>query len=255
MANCESLLGRTGAVLVALVLCALPASSHGQGSYAGLVGIVRDSAGHPLRDVQVRLARPSNPRTLTNEAGGFAFSALAPGETFVVIRRLGFAPDSTRIILRPGRIDSLVMMMAAMVAELPGVTVEDEMDARSHRLLAGFWERRSRGFGNFLTRDDIEKRDAHDFVDLTRMIPSLRIITMNGRRTLRFNGSLQPRDCPPQYVVDGMRIESGSPDEFTPSDIEAIEFYSGPATIPPQFTNRSFNHTCGVIVIWTRLPG
>jgi carboxypeptidase family protein/TonB-dependent receptor-like protein len=255
MANCGSLLGRTGAALVALVLCAVPATSHGQGSYAGLVGIVRDSAGHPIRDVQVRLTRPSNPRALTNESGGFAFSSLAPGETFVVIRRLGFAPDSTHIILRPGRIDSLVMMMAAMVAELPGVTVEDEMDARSHRILAEFWERRSRGFGTFMTRDEIEKRGARDFVDLTRMIPSLRVITMNGRRTLRFNGTLQPRDCPPQYVVDGMRIESGSPDEFTPSDIEALEFYSGPATIPPQFTNRAFSHTCGVIVIWTRLPG
>jgi len=40
-----------------------------------------------------------------------------------------------------------------------------------------------------------------------------------------------------------------------PSDIEALEFYSGPATTPPQFTNRAFSHTCGVIVIWTRLPG
>ena len=255
MANCGSLLGRTGAALVAIVLCALPARMHGQGAYAGLVGIVRDSVGRPLSDVQVRLTRPSNPRAVTNEAGGFSFSALAPGATYVVLRRLGFAPDSTRILLRAGRVDSLVMMMAAMVVELPGVTVEDEMDARSRRLLAGFWERRSRGFGNFMTRDEIEKRNAYNFVDLTRMIPSLRVITRNGRAALRFNGSLQPRDCPPQYVVDGMRIESGSPDEFTPSDIEALEFYSGPASIPPQFTNRALDHTCGVIVIWTRLPG
>lgn len=255
MANCGSLFGRTGVALAALVLCALPAASRAQGSFAGLVGIVRDSAGRPLRDVQIRLSGPTAPRTLTGDAGGFAFGALQPGPTMVSLRRLGFAPDSTQVILRAGRTDSLVLVMESMAAKLPGVLVEDEMDARSHRILAGFWERRSRGFGNFMTRDDIEKRDAHDFVDLTRMIPSLRIVTLNGRRTLRFNGSLQPRDCPPQYVVDGMRIEQGSPDEFTPSDIEAIEFYSGPATTPPQFTNRAFTHTCGVIVIWTRLPG
>lgn len=63
------------------------------------------------------------------------------------------------------------------------------------------------------------------------------------------------RDCPPQYVVDGMRIEAGSPDEFTPQDVEAVEFYSGPATMPPQFAPRFNSYTCGAIVIWTRLPG
>jgi hypothetical protein len=253
MANCGSLLRRTSATLVALGLTALPAASRAQSPLAGLVGIVRDSGGVPIRDVQIRLG--SGPRAITNEKGGFAFASLSPGVTMVSLRRLGFAPDSISVILRAGRVDSLVLVMTSMAAELPGVTVEDEADARSHRILAGFWERRSRGFGNFMTRDEIDKRDAHDFVDLTRMIPSLRVVNMNGRRTLRFNGSLQPRDCPPQYVVDGMRIEQGSPDEFSPHDIEALEFYSGPATTPPQFSNRAFTHTCGTIVIWTRLPG
>jgi len=254
MANC-SFPHRTGALLAALVLSAWPATARAQGPTAGLVGIVRDSSGNPLRDVQVRLSGTNGPRALTSEAGGFAFVSVVPGVTKVSVRRLGFAPDSMQLVLRPGRTDSLVLVMTPVVAALPGVLVEDEADARSHRLLAGFWERRSRGFGNFLTHDEIVKRDAHDFVDLTRMIPSLHVVTLNGRRSLRFNGSVEPRDCPPQYVVDGMRIENGQPDEFPPHDIEALEFYSGPATIPPQFTNRAFSHTCGVIVIWTRLPG
>jgi hypothetical protein len=255
MAISGSFPGRTGATLLALVLCVVPGASRAQGPYAGLVGIVRDSLGHPIPNVQVQLNGGSAFRTLTGETGGFTFGTLSPGVTMLSVRRLGFAPDSLRLVLRPGRVDSLVLVMSPVAADLPGVTVEDESTDRSHRLLAGFWERRSRGFGNFLTRDQIEKRDAHDFVDLTRMVPSVHVINMDGRRTLRFNGTLMPRDCPPQYVVDGMRIENGSPDEFSPQDIEAVEFYSGPATIPPQFTNRSFSHTCGVIVIWTRLPG
>jgi hypothetical protein len=52
-----------------------------------------------------------------------------------------------------------------------------------------------------------------------------------------------------------MKIENGSPDEFTPQDVEAIEFYSGPSTIPPQFAPRFNSYTCGAVVIWTRLPG
>jgi hypothetical protein len=141
-----------------------------------------------------------------------------------------------------------------MATKIGGVLVEDEYEARSHKLLAGFWERRSRGFGYFLTRDEIEKRDAHEFADLARMAPSVSVGTRNGRHVIRFNrGGV--RDCPPQYIVDGMRIENGSPDEFTPQDVEAIELYSGPATIPPQFAPRFNSYTCGAVVIWTRLPG
>ena len=77
----------------------------------------------------------------------------------------------------------------------------------------------------------------------------------NGRNTLRFTRTQGPRDCPPQYWVDGQRIEAGQPDEFTPEDVEAIEIYAGPATIPVQFAPRPWAYTCGSIVIWTRLPG
>lgn len=249
---------RARIVMVACAVCCAPGVTRAQSPYAGLAGlagIVRDSAGHALGSAEVRINGSSRIAAITNDSGGFRLVALLPGATSVLVRRLGFAPDTLNLILRAGRIDSLVLTLDAVAATLPRVLVEDEADARSHRLLAGFWERRKHGFGNFLTREQIEQRDAHDFVDLTRMVPSLRVITMNGRPTLRFNRSGGLRDCPPQYVVDGMRIENGSPDEFSPFDIEALEIYSGPATTPPQFSNRPFSYTCGTIVIWTRLPG
>jgi len=84
------------------------------------------------------------------------------------------------------------------------------------------------------------------------------ITTVSGRRQVRFQRSaLGPRgDCPPQYWVDGMRVEQASADEFPPNDIEALEIYAGQATIPPQFAPRAVQavKTCGVIVIWTRVP-
>ena len=54
------------------------------------------------------------------------------------------------------------------------------------------------------------------------------------------------------------RYEHGVPswvDLGTPDIPKAIEFYSGPATIPPQFAPRFNSYTCGAVVIWTRLPG
>jgi hypothetical protein len=249
MATC---LGRrTSALTAALLLCA-PIVLGAQRQTASLVGLVRDSAGHPIPGVEVRL-KGGTSLAYTDDAGGFRLGSLPIGPGNIAVRRLGFVPASVVVTLREGRTDSLVVAMTTLAASLPGVLVEDEYMERSHRILAGFWERRARGFGNFVTRDEIEKRDPHEFVDILRMTPSVNIQTRNGRKVIRFNRS--PADCPPQYWVDGLRIENGSPDEFNPEDVEALEVYSGPATLPPQFGQRVWSHTCGAIVIWTRIPG
>lgn len=243
-----------GVAVAALCCCPLTAAI-AQQLPAGLVGVVRDSAGVPIPAVEVRFKGADFVSVRTNDSGGFRMINLPTGLATVSLRRMGFAPASAEVRLRSGRTDSLVFSLTALATTLAGVLVEDEYEARSHKLLAGFWERRSRGFGYFLTRDDIEKRSAQEFTDLARLMPSVTIATMNGRKVIRFHQSGNVRDCPPQYVVDGMRIENGSPDEFTPQDVEAIEMYSGPATIPPQFAPRFNSYTCGAVVIWTRLPG
>lgn len=241
-----------GAVMACLLCCTSAASAQTQ--YAILVGMVRDSAGNAIPGVEVRIRGNGLAMARTDDSGGFRLTNLLAGPSSVSVRRMGFAPATVDVKLRPGRTDSLVVSLSAIAAALPGVLVQDEYDARSHRLLAGFWDRRSRGFGNFVTRDEIEKRDPHDFIDIARMIPSVAISSRGGRKVIRFNRG-SARDCPPQYFVDGMRIEAGMPDEFTPQDVEAVEFYSGPATLPPQFAPRPFSYTCGAIVIWTRIPG
>jgi hypothetical protein len=253
MARHVSLLVR--GVTAASVLCCPSAAVRAQLLPAALVGVVRDSAGTAIPGVEVRFKGGDFVSVRTNDSGGFRMTNLPTGLATVTLRRLGFAPASTEVRLRSARTDSLVFTLAAVATTIAGVLVEDEYEARSHRLLAGFWERRGRGFGNFITRDEIEKRDPHEFVDLARMIPSVSVGSKNGRKTIRFNRGTGSRDCPPQYFVDGMRIENGSPDEFSPQDIEAVELYSGPATMPPQFTPRFNSYTCGAVVIWTRLPG
>ncbi|HUQ44996.1 MAG TPA: carboxypeptidase regulatory-like domain-containing protein [Gemmatimonadaceae bacterium] len=245
----------TRVVAVAALGCAPFPAAHAQLLPSTLVGMVRDSSGVPIPGVEVRYHGTDFLSVRTNDSGGFRMINLPVGAANVSVRRMGFSPSNVDVRLRPGRTDSLVFTLTALATTIAGVLVEDEYEARSRRLLAGFWERRSRGFGYFLTRDEIEKRAAHEFVDLARMVPSVTIGVRNGRKTIRFSRSSTSRDCPPQYVVDGMRIENGSPDEFTPQDIEAIELYSGPATIPPQFAPRFNSYTCGAVVIWTRLPG
>ncbi|MDB4879625.1 MAG: hypothetical protein JWL60_1071 [Gemmatimonadetes bacterium] len=248
---------RSGSTLLRLAaLCAglaVPRAVDAQ-EFTTLVGIVRDSTGRPVADVELRL-NGGDVRARTSDAGGFRIAAAPVGFTRVGVRRLGFAPSLLDVNLRAGRIDSLVVTLTALAAVLPGVTIADEHESYSRKVLAGFWERRSRGFGHFLTRDEIAQRNASTFADLLRRLPNISVLSVNGRQTVRLKRVMGGRDCPPQYFVDGMRLEAASPEEFVPQDVEALEVYSGPATTPAQFAPRPFTYTCGAIVIWTRLPG
>jgi len=241
-----------------VVLVALPNVASAQmqaSSLAHLVGMVKDSAGAPVGNVEVWV-RGTDFFTHTNDAGGFRLAGLTPGTVKVSLRRLGFEAAMVDLELRPGRTDSLVISLTTLVANLPGMAVEAE--DRIRRALAGFYDRRSKGFGHFFTYQEIQARHPQDFTDIVRTTPGVTISTISGRRQVRFQRSaLNPRgDCPPQYWVDGMRVEQASADEFPPNDIEALEVYAGQATIPPQFAPRSVQavKTCGVIVIWTRVP-
>ena len=249
---------RAGHWTLAGVMLAVATPLMAQAPLATLVGIVRDSARHPVPGVEVWI-RGSDLYTHTGENGGFRLPGAPPGAVKVTVRRMGFEPTTVDLQLRSGQLDSLVVSLTMVATSLAGVNVEEERMTRSKRLLAGFWDRRSRGFGHYVTRDEIEARDPHDFTDIVRMTPGVSIITVAGRRSVRFSRNAGVRgDCPPQYWVDGMRIENASPDEFPPQDVEALEIYAGISTIPPQFAPRSFSigvKTCGAIVIWTRLPG
>src|SRR2546423_10612183 len=127
---------RGAAMAVALV--GIPAA-RAQSPYAVLVGLVRDSAGHPIPGVEVVLQGAAPAYTRTNDSGGFRLPGLPPGETSVTARRLGFAPATVSMKLRSGRTDSLVLSLTTVVASLQGMLIEEDYDARSHRILAGFW--------------------------------------------------------------------------------------------------------------------
>lgn len=242
-------------LLVAAAMAAGLSGAAAQAPRATLAGVVRDSAGNPVPGAEVRFLGAEDLVARTNDSGGFRLGALPAGPGRFRFRRMGFQPAIVTLTLRSGQTDSLVLSLTINAVQLPGVLVEDEYEARSRRLLAGFWDRRARGFGNYITRTQIEKREAHEFVDIVRLTPGVSVQTRGGRKVLRFARGGFRNDCPPDYFVDGMRIDGANPDEFTPQDVEAIELYSGPATIPPMFAPKVNAITCGAVIIWTRIPG
>jgi hypothetical protein len=224
-------------------------------SFTPLVGVVRDSSGRPVMGVELRMKGHEAVLARTNDEGGFRIPSMPVGPASIALRRLGYAPAVIDVRLRAEEIDSIVISMSALPANLPEVAAVDEHDARSKRVLSRFWERRSSGFGSFLTRDEIESRNAPDFAELVRTVRGVQIRTVNGRKVIRFSRTGSVRDCPPQYILNGIRIENGSPDEFAPEDVEALEIYQGISVLPIEFQPRPNSYTCGAVVIWTRIPG
>ena len=240
--------------LAAGALVGAAASSEAQSSRT-LFGLVKDSLGHAIAGAEVR-ARGDGIVAISDDSGRFKVAQMPEGARGVFVRRLGFAPTRVSIAGSGGAVDTVRVTLRAIMQELPEVTVEDEHNALSRKFLPEFWARRAHGFGKFVTRDEIQRKGASRFVDVVRSVSGVQIMTHRGRQEIRFRGAgvgSMTKDCPPQYWLDGIPLMSGSAEEFSPDNVEAIEIYAGPATTPARFNTRS--PTCGTVVVWSRLPG
>jgi hypothetical protein len=219
---------------------------------AGLVGTVRDTGGTP-----VSLARLSTSGILSisDSAGRFSLAGLSPGNAKLLVRRLGFEPVDIAVQLVAGRSDSLNVVLTLLPQDLPGVTTR--ADAIAEIQLASFYRHRHAGIGHFLDRKEIEERRVQRLSDILRRIPGMRLTPdrMGSRSTLRSGRSAGGRDCPPDMWIDGVRAPGLNIDDVPVGDVEALEVYGGPAGLPPEMNSRLGNPSCGVVVIWTRLPG
>ncbi len=220
-------------------------------------GVVRDSAGKPIRDAEISVAgRGSSVRSDSN--GVYQLAGVRPGRAVIHFRRFGYAPASLPANVDAGKTTSVNVVLADVVQDLPGMLITDQME-RARQQLRDFYHRRESMAGFFLTRADIEKRNPMNMSDMLRLMPGAMLIpqSFGGTAVLRFARSAMPgRDCPPQYFVDGVMTHGMNIDDIDPSDIEGVEVYSGPSRVPPQFNDtRIGTSACGVVVVWTRVPG
>jgi hypothetical protein len=187
----------------------------------------------------------------TGSDGRFELANLPSGPVEVIVRRLGFSPAKIALELTTGEVRDIrvllspvVMMMDSIEVTAPGPVIEVSY--------GGFETRRSRGFGTFITREEIEKKRARVPSDLFRTVSGVKLIRDSGTPTVVSN-RLGSMICPLRVFIDGANypLYGQSLDALVQvGDIGAIEVYAGGATVPPQFGGRE--STCGVIAIWTR---
>lgn len=222
--------------------------AHRRGT-AALTGVVRDESGRPLVDAQLILWGTSVTAS-TRSDGTFSMAGLPSGTRTLEVRYVGYAPGVAVVDLAAGRTRTVTVRLSHHATVLGSVTVAGRR-TRAEERMAGFLQRRSLGFGHFMTRTEIARRKPIRFTDVLRSVPSLDIAPTGGNRTtiLSKHGSALGGACRPDIYLDGTRLV-GDVDldaMVRPEDITGVEIYSGISETPAQFQGSGM---CGAIVIW-----
>jgi len=233
---------------------------------AGFTGRVTDSAGIPIAQAVVVLVGTID-SAVTNDDGYFAVRNLAPGAYMVSVGRIGFRPERFATTLTAGQTREATIVVTRFVPVLETVTTTAR--ERSAYRAVGFDQRMKIGIGQFLTYDQIVRRQA---ICLSDMLHQLRGIWVVGSCPpgAAVTGTRGVGSCV-SYVVDGAPlglIGGESPDNLIEASlVGAIEVYSAserpagfggmeehpmpaPGTpVPPVGFDRQ---QCVLVMVWTR---
>lgn len=212
---------------------------------------VKNRQNYPLSGATVRLNEQPFAR-FTDEAGHLRIENLSPGPHVVHVQVLGYAPESVAVELKSGANHSLTISLREEPILIGGVEVEARQTTGQMDFLRGFHERRDRGFGYFLTREEIEQRGSTDLSNLLRTVPGIRAEpTQFGQARIQTSRAPAGSRCRIGVFIDRVRYRLADDlPGISTKDIEAIEVYRGRSELPAEFADPDLN--CGAIVIWTR---
>ncbi|MGQ0715057.1 MAG: TonB family protein [Gemmatimonadaceae bacterium] len=242
--------GLAGVALIAGAVSVAPDAPLAQDTPRGtLSGMVRDSSGAGIAGAEISVAG-SDVRGYSNAEGGFRLTNVPPGTLTLGVRRLGFLPTTVSVAILPLETAAVSVVITPLAQSLETVVVRGDRRFDDHGRLAGFYRRRARsGGGQFITREQIERRNPSQLTDLFRSVAGARIQTTRSVSVVRFRGMR----CAPLVWIDGFPATAAEfdLDAIDPFTVEGIEVYSGVATVPPEFRWVRGGGSCGAIVIWT----
>jgi TonB family protein len=220
-------------------------------STGAVAGTVRDSSGTTLAGATLSVIGTAV-RAISDSVGRFRLVAVPAGPRTLHVRRLGYRASAIPITVEGGATASIAVLLGRLPRELDPVLVEASRQP-SARYLQGFYERKSKGHGYFVTREQIAVREWNDVTDVLRsLVPAVRITSSRmARNAVRLRGAR----CAPLVWLDGAPAMAGEfdLDFLSPETVSGIEVYPGPATVPVEFRSTRGLEACGVIVVWSRV--
>ena len=246
-----------------LLLAAAPAAAQ------GLRGTVEDHHSKPVAAAHVSLSTTAGTLvgdTVTDADGAFAFPLRLVGSYLVRASKPGYTTTVTQpIAVVAGSDASIEIRLQASAVPLDTVTVvaqkvavEQQVPYLAH---VGFYMRKHRGIGRFLTRADLDKTHSDRLTDALRGMPGVKIVCSGPYCDAQAPGaaSMFTRGvCRQTVVLDGVVVRSGGTSGggdpvdqlLNPFSLEGVEVYSSPSGVPVQF--KGYMSPCGAIIAWSR---
>jgi hypothetical protein len=213
-----------------------------------LSGTVLNESGRPVADAIVEVRRTGLPAR-TDASGRFELAGLPVGTHMLEVRRIGFTPQHDVVQLASSSPTSVTVSLDKPVRLLDAVRVTART-VYSRRLLE-IEQRRRRGFGHYIMRDELERNPGARVTDMLRRIPGVRIYSSATGNVVAFRGPTLSGACRPTVYLDGLRLGVEENLDFltSVSSLEAIEVYTSETQAPVEYWGRG----CGAIVMWTRM--
>ncbi len=184
---------------------------------------------------------------ITDDEGRFVIPDVRPILDTVQIRYLGLEPTTTTIQLESGRLTDAVFLLSQSVLEVAELKVQIRRTMGGK--MKGFEERRRKGFGYFITPEQIVSRQPMRSSDILRGVPGVTVgaTQATGPTPVYFSRGSTGR-CEPKLYLDGQPMSGMAFDDITAVDLMAIEIYKGATEMPAQWATGS----CGLLVVWTK---
>jgi hypothetical protein len=189
----------------------------------------------------------------TDSAGAFLLVPRRAGDFIIRVTHLGYLPiDSAALTVPAGETVEVELRLTTQAIALEPLVVT----SRGDRRLREFHERMSRrGFGRFLSRDEIEQRPGARPSELLRGMPGIQLVPATPAGTgnlITMRGGGASGRCLPTIYIDGLPTYQHGDlpvDSFLQSAmLEGVEVYTG-LTAPAALHART---GCGVVAFWTR---
>ncbi|HEU4560463.1 MAG TPA: carboxypeptidase-like regulatory domain-containing protein [Longimicrobium sp.] len=245
---------RLAALAVTLACVPAAAAAQADATSALRITIRAHEGGQPLPGANVELlglARAVN----ADSAGVARFPNVPAGPLLVQIRKFGYGAERFPVNV-PAR-DTVVVEVDLQTEAVR--LAEIRATARTSPALrnTGFYERQRIGVGSYAMRSEWAGRGRLELGDVVRRMRGIRVARTQDGRTLfvpsRPAASIGGACSGVQIYVDNVPLlVDGRYDDvhqlISLAEVEAVETYSGPSEIPPQYN--ATGSACAVVLVW-----
>ena len=195
-------------------------------------------------------------RTATDAEGRFTLRAPEAGTYSILAVGLGYRSTPTGPIeVRMGAATTLEIFLLPKPLQLDPLVVTAER-IRTELQRQGFYQRKEKGYGYFLSPEDLRMRPPINELEVIRRAPFIYLdpqyLGSEQRIIMRAFG----RQCVPILYVDGVERQwwpgrAGVVQDWVNfADIIAVEVFRGQGEIPQELVI-GWDNTCGLVQVWT----